>query len=206
MQKYKAIVFDYGGVIETTGGTNPLKIAGYKLGMSLEQVRKVYFKYNHLSNAENKIWYEMFNLVLEELSDNQQIKNEIIDLVKLNQDKKILNTELINLIHTLKKVGYKIAILSNYTTELRTRLNNQNIDQLFDEIIISGEIGFQKPDPRAFNILFEVLNLKPNEVIFVDDSEKSLETSKELGYTPILFENIKQFKIDLQNLGIDVTE
>lgn len=205
VNEFKAIAFDYGGVIEIIGGENPLEITAGKLDISTDTVSEVYFKYNHLSNAENKTWYEMFDVVLNKLTEDNELKEEIIELIKQNQEKNYLNTELIDLLPDLKENGYKTAIFSNYTTELRERLVDQGIDSLFDKIIISGDIGYQKPDKRAFEILFESLEVEPCEVIFVDDTVKSLETSSEIGYTPILFSNNQKFKQDLERLDVKIT-
>ena len=38
------------------------------------------------------------------------------------------------------------------------------------------------------------------KILFIDDSEKSLETAKELGYAPILFESYDQLREELQKL------
>lgn len=115
-----------------------------------------------------------------------------------------LNTELISMIPTLKKQGLAIAIFSNYTTRLRTELENKNVAHYFDEIVLSGEIEFYKPQKKAFEILFDTLKVRPEEVIFIDDTISNLEGAKEIGYTPILFKNNEQLKADLLHLGISV--
>lgn len=71
--------------------------------------------------------------------------------------------------------------------------------------VISGEIGFQKPHKEAFQVLFEKLDLQPEEVVFVDDSTRSLEKAAEIGYIPILFKNNEQLKADLITAGISLS-
>jgi FMN phosphatase YigB (HAD superfamily) len=71
-----------------------------------------------------------------------------------------------------------------------------------DVVIISAEIGYQKPHKEAFDILFGRLGLAPGQVIFVDDSAKSLEKASEIGYIPILFKDNEQLNDDLRKLGI----
>lgn len=87
---------------------------------------------------------------------------------------------------------------------MRQQLIDKNIIDLVDEAVISGEIGFQKPSKEAFAILFQKLGLQPEEVIFIDDAPKSLETAGEIGYSPILFEGNTKLKEDLRKLGIVV--
>jgi len=73
-----------------------------------------------------------------------------------------------------------------------------------DVLVISGEIGFQKPHKEAFQILFEKLKLQPEEVVFIDDTPRSLEKADEIGYIPILFKNNEQLKADLRSMGINL--
>ncbi len=88
--------------------------------------------------------------------------------------------------------------MSNYSTQLRNLLVTQGIDILFDEIIISGEVGFQKPDPKIFELLCSHLKIAPNELIFIDDTLKSLESAESIGYTPLHFQNNEKLFLDLE--------
>lgn len=76
--------------------------------------------------------------------------------------------------------------------------------KLVDEVVISGEIGFQKPYTEAFDVVFQKLGVLPQEVIFIDDAPKSLEKAVEIGYTPILFLGNDKLKKDLSELGISL--
>ena len=62
----KAIVFDYGGVIEINEKGLIKKITSY-LNVPIEEWRKVYFSKNHLSNIHNMSYEEMFATVAREL-------------------------------------------------------------------------------------------------------------------------------------------
>ena len=98
----------------------------------------------------------------------------------------------------------KLAVLSNHTSSLRARMAKNGTEKYFDAIIISGEIGYQKPSKEAFEVVFSKLDVKPSEAIFIDDTPRSLEYADEVGYTPILFENNEQLKSDLIGLGIEI--
>jgi HAD superfamily hydrolase (TIGR01509 family) len=110
--------------------------------------------------------------------------------------------ELLSLFPVLRKQGLKVGIFSNSGAKLRERLHAEGIAELADVVVISGEIGFQKPHKEAFDVLFERLNLRPEEIVFIDDSTKSLEKAYEIGYVPILFKGNEQLKITLKELGI----
>lgn len=191
----KAIAFDYDGVIELREGDLFKEIAQY-LNILRKDWDRVYFSLNHLNMI--KKGEEVLALTAEKFhaSDVQisYIKNLTIEHNK--KDKKI-NKELLDIIKELKKKNYKIALLSNNSVELRQKLIDQNIIDLFDTIIISSEVGHQKPSPEIFEILFNKLGVKNHELIFIDDTKQSLKGAQGIGYIPLLFVNNDKLKEEL---------
>lgn len=194
----KAIAFDYGGVIKINEQNLVKEICDY-LHITKEVFNKEYFSVNHLFNIEGKSFEEVTLLFVSKFDDSEKTKKYILELLKENKAKYHLNVELIELIKKLKN-KYRIGLLSNNSLTLREKLKEDNILDLFDEIIVSAEVGYQKPQSEIFDILFKKLNVEPNEVVFIDDSLKSLEGADKIGYTPILFKNNELFKKELSNI------
>ena len=205
MQKrYKAIVFDFGGVVEISrAGSLPYAIA-QSIHVPLEVFKNEYFKHNHLANVKNIPWEDMILKVVSVFDATEETKESVLSIIRDHQSKKEINSELVSLFPILRGLGYTVAIFSNATSQLREKLSRNGILELIDSVIISGEIGFQKPHKEAFDVLFEKLLVSPEEVVFIDDTPKSLEKATEIGYSPILFTGNDQLKIDLQKLGITV--
>ncbi len=195
----KAIVFDYGGVIKINDSDLISDICNY-LKINKKDFEKEYFAVNHLINIGGKSFEEFTLLLVSKFNKSKKTKNYILKLLKENKSKYHLNNELIDLIKYLKNKNYKIGLLSNNSLELKQELINDKIYELFDQIIISAKVGYQKPQPEIFEILFSKLKMKPNEVIFVDDTPKSLEGADKIGYVPILFTNNKQLRADLSSI------
>ena len=61
------------------------------------------------------------------------------------------------------------------------RYPRELIGELFDGVVISGEEGFRKPDPRMYELGAERINVAPGDCIFVDDLEFNLDPARELG-------------------------
>lgn len=202
--QFKAVVFDFGGVIVMNEGGDVLGFVAQILDVSLEELKKVYFEHNHLSNVRNIKWVDMLMEVVRVFDGSLETEDKIRETVRVLEAKQKTNTELLGFLPVLRKLGFKTAIFSNNTSELRERLAEMGITALFDEIVVSAEIGFQKPHKEAFDVLFEKLGLKPEEVIFVDDSPKSLEKASDIGYFPVRFKSNDQLKSDLKSLGISV--
>lgn len=184
----KAIAFDFGGVIEIKDGNLFQEIAEY-LQISLEDWERVYSSLNHMHNTGEKKGDEVVALTAKEFNASDEQISYINDLIlKIRKTKKI-NYELLEIIRKLKERNYKVGLLSNNSVNLNKKLQDENITGIFDVIVISGDVGFQKPQPEIFKILSDRLGVKLNELIFIDDTEKSLEGAENIGYTPILFIN-----------------
>lgn len=198
----KAVVFDFGGVIEIWGSGSILTAIAESIGVPAKDFREECFRQNHLSNVGNIAWEEMMLKVVESFTDSSEARAKTIGIIEEFQSRKEINAELLSWFPILRANGYKVAILSNATSQLKVRLQKLGIDALVDEAVVSGEIGFQKPHAEAFHVLFERLGVHPEEVVFIDDASKSLEKATEIGYVPILFRNNEQLKTDLRSLRI----
>jgi len=68
--------------------------------------------------------------------------------------------------------------------------------------MVSSDIGHMKPSLEAYLLFTKELCIKPDELIFIDDTKKSLSTAKKLGYYPILFTNYSHLILQLKQLGV----
>jgi HAD superfamily hydrolase (TIGR01509 family) len=67
---------------------------------------------------------------------------------------------------------YRLGLLSNFDDAQcgREVLGDTGIADLFEAVIISAEVRLRKPDPRIFRRMLAMLDLAPNEVLFVGDT------------------------------------
>jgi 2-haloacid dehalogenase len=73
---------------------------------------------------------------------------------------------------------------------------------LFEQIVVSGEAGLVKPDPRIYDLLVERTGLNSCRTVFVDDRAENVRAAKERGFTGVLFEEPGQLRRDLTGLGL----
>ena len=197
----KAIAFDWGGVIETIEGGLIKKISQY-LGVSEEDWNEVYYSLIYLFHTNQSSWEGVANLVAKNFNATDEQISHMQEMIKENRETRNINQGLIGIIKDLKKRNYKIGLLSNNYVELRQEIKDFGLADLFDTIVISAEVGFYKPQPEIFQILFDKLGLKSNEVAFVDDTTNSLSGAESIGYAPILFTGNQKLKEDLEKLGV----
>jgi FMN phosphatase YigB (HAD superfamily) len=62
------------------------------------------------------------------------------------------------------------------------------LDQVFQTIFLSHEIKQRKPQPSTFDWVLEQMGMKPNEVLFIDDSPQHVEGAKLAGLNAVLYE------------------
>lgn len=85
-----------------------------------------------------------------------------------------------DIIKYLYEKKYKICVVTNGLVKLqRPRITNSQISKYISEIIVSEEVGINKPNPQIFNVLLNKLSLKSSNVIMVGDSiEKDIQGAK----------------------------
>ena len=75
-----------------------------------------------------------------------------------------------------------------YAFELNNYLGVSSHRQDFvDKLYFSSDTGLAKPDPRAFEIVLKENNLKPEEVIYFDDSKNNVAAAEALGIESHLY-------------------
>ncbi|XP_074361303.1 uncharacterized protein LOC141701573 isoform X1 [Apium graveolens] len=73
----------------------------------------------------------------------------------------------------LKDAGVKLAVVSNFDNRLRKLLKDLNVVDLFDAVIISSEVGYEKPDAMIFKAALDHVNVEACRAIHVGDDEKA---------------------------------
>ncbi len=72
----------------------------------------------------------------------------------------------------LKRNGYLLAIISNFDRRLHPVLADLGLTDFFETVVISSEVGADKPDPRIFMHALDRLGVQPGEVWHVGDDPK----------------------------------
>ena len=82
----------------------------------------------------------------------------------------------------------KIIIATNHVSFARNYIDKHLDTNYLDDVIISAEVHKLKPNADFYQLLLDKYNVNPDEMLFVDDSQKNVDGAKELG--------IKTIKID----------
>jgi|GEM_PF-1097959 HAD superfamily hydrolase (TIGR01509 family) len=112
----------------------------------------------------------------------------------------------LDIIKRLKQKKFKIYLLSNIGEHVLHNLKSQfpAIFSYFDELFFcSSEYCYiRKPNPQYYHSFLEKFNLKPDQVVFVDDLVKNIYVADTLGMHGILFNCPEQLELELKSFGI----
>lgn len=123
-----------------------------------------------------KVWCQMI----------KGITKETLDTIKLlRKQRKLFALSNTNIIH---------ADFINQHLQEKHAITSLN--DLFDDVYLSYESGFRKPDTASFHTAINKFNLAAKDAIFIDDIQENLEAAKTIGLETRLKkreETLKQF-------------
>ena len=79
-----------------------------------------------------------------------------------------LYPEVLDVLEQLR-ARYELAVVSNFDGRLRTILEQFGLSSYFSTVVISSEIGADKPDPLIYQRAVELAGILPNEALHVGD-------------------------------------
>ncbi len=176
----KWVILDVMGVIFEVGDDTNDLLVPYIQKMndmiSAEKINEMYLKASLGEISSFDFWNELgFG------SKYPEIERDYLDTYLR------IDSELVEIAKTLSK-NYSLAILSNDVKEWSNYLRTKfDLSRLFKIIIISGEVGYRKPDRRIYNILLDRIQSPSSDCVFVDDRAKNLRPASEIGIKTIRF-------------------
>jgi epoxide hydrolase-like predicted phosphatase len=81
-------------------------------------------------------------------------------------------------VRAAKSAGFGTALLSNSWGNLYPR---EGWDEMFDAVVISGEVRMRKPDAEIFRLTAERLAVEPDYCVFVDDLMPNIRGAEDVG-------------------------
>lgn len=98
------------------------------------------------------------------------------------------------LVYRVRKLGYKTALLSNSWGNEYPR---DGWEDMFDVVVISGEVGMRKPEHRIYQFTLDQLGVAAPETVFVDDILHNIFAAAEVGMIGIHHTSYETTKAEL---------
>lgn len=110
---------------------------------------------------------------------------------------------LVGTVAAARARGLRTALMSNTDSLAADALD---WDALFDTILLSGEIGVGKPDPRIYLLAADRLRLIPEQCVFVDDLRANVRAAAQLGMVGVHHTGVEATLTELEALfGFSLT-
>lgn len=87
-----------------------------------------------------------------------------------------------------RRLGWRVGLLTNATTRLADDLRGHGLDEQFDEVVSSAQLGVAKPNPEVFLRACAQLGAAPQDCLFVDDTPANVEGAASVGLKAHLYE------------------
>jgi putative hydrolase of the HAD superfamily len=101
--------------------------------------------------------------------------------------------ERIRLVQELRTKGYRCCLATNQESNRANFMRNEmKFTEIFDELFISSEIGFMKPEPEFYVSVSERLEADASKIYFIDDQQHYLDAAAKHGWNTHLFSNVTQ--------------
>lgn len=118
------------------------------------------------------------------------------------RDSEVKNHELLAYIAALRP-RYKTALLSNVIPGgLEVRFIPEELAAHFDAVVASGDIGFAKPEARAYEITADRLGVRLAECVLIDDREDYCDGARGAGMQAVRYESFSQMRVALARMGV----
>lgn len=186
----KAIIFDCFGVLVGRGFEETYRIAGGDPAADKEFINDILGQANLGMISDDGFHDAMTGKLGISLAD---WRHAVITAEQSNE-------ELLNYIKDLHG-DYKMAILSNANSGVvERRIGTRWIQECFDAVVVSADVGMVKPDPEIYKYTSDQLGVDPDECIFVDDRSIFLGAAEELGIKTVLYEDFPQAKAEIDQI------
>lgn len=187
----KAVIFDCFGVLLIDAGTSFIQKNAEHATELLEIRRRADAG---LLNRRQQ---------LQEFSRVSGMSENAVDEYFQNEHQ--LNVPLVELINQLKS-DYKIGMVTNLGRGWFDEFIPSEIKNLFDDIIISGEVKMVKPSLEIYELACEHLEVDPPEVVFVDDIAANCMGAEVAGMSSIQYDNFDEMLASLNTLGVNARQ
>ena len=86
----------------------------------------------------------------------------------------------------LRRLGYRLAIVSNASCEAGNVVYALGLDWTVDAVVVSCQVGALKPDPVMLRIALDRLDVRPERALLLDDVPANLSAAARLGLLTVL--------------------
>src|SRR5262245_28361649 len=192
MTRPAGLILDYGRVLSRPQEQGWFAAAAQRIGATTETLRAAYWQHRPEYDAGLPVG-EYWRRVLAAARPGSDGPTDATDLAWLIERDVMswvaYDDDVWALAAEFRARGGRTALLSNSGPEVMARVRaERRIEQVFDAVVISCEVGLSKPDPRIYRLCLDRLGLEPPDVLFVDDRPDNIDGAARIGLRTLQFD------------------
>ncbi len=191
---FDAVLFDFGGVFTESPFEAARKFAASINVSASDMLDTVFGPYDHDSDHP---WHRLERGEMPlmeareeicELGRKQGFDSDPFMVLAALRHAGGPRQDFLDRVSGIRQSGIRTAIVTNNVLEFRDAWRAMiPVDDLFDVVVDSCEVGFRKPDPRIYLKALELVgNVTPSRAIFLDDYEGNVKAANSLGIRGIV--------------------
>ena len=140
-------------------------------------------------DESHRFWTRLYTSLLEHLGVEDPEAPEVLYQTFSNPSNYGLFDDALPALDALAGRGVTLGVISNFESWLNVMLDHLGIRGRFEVLAISGDLGWEKPDPRIFKWAIEEAGAQPHECLHVGDSPHfDAIPAQQLGMTGVLID------------------
>lgn len=197
LDQYKAVFFDVGDTLMTITAARvimqqflalrSLHREQDRIGELFTQAFRLFYYGKQLNpdevcspESDREFWKKVYMFILGELGADAEWTEEQMhhcahDLYDLftSPEHYQLFEDVKESLEGLRQKGLRLGVISNFAPTLKGILEEKGILHYFDPVIVSTEVGLEKPNPAIFRLALEEAGLQAREVLYIGDHDQN---------------------------------
>jgi epoxide hydrolase-like predicted phosphatase len=194
---FEAVLFDFGGVFTPSPfraaedfardlGAAPARLLELVFGPYHEDTDHPWHRLERGELSFERARAEIIALGARESVDADPVR--VFAVLARGGGTREARPEVVACVRELRGAGLRTALVTNNAREFRERWARMlPLDELFDAVVDSSEVGVRKPDPAIYRLALARLGgLAPERAVFLDDFAGNVEAARALGMRGVL--------------------
>ncbi len=200
---FKTLFLDVGGVLLTNGwGRHSRKLAADTFGLDYDEMDERH----HLTYDTYEVGKITLSTYLDRVVFHKPRSFTKEEFTRFMYDRSQPYPDMIRYCSALKAAHHlKVGVISNEGRELTEyRFQKFSLSTFVDFFVSSSFVHFRKPDEDIFKLALDMVQVEPQDCVYVDDRPLFVEVARKLGMTSIHHQNIETTRPSLEVLGLSL--
>jgi putative hydrolase of the HAD superfamily len=201
MKTIKSVIFDWGGVLIDDPAPALMQYCAKALRVAKEDYIKAHDKFADDFQkgliCEDNFWEKICGELNVPKPKVRSLWAEAFKAAYVPRD------DIFSMAASMHKNGYRTAVLSNTEVPAMEFFYRQRYNMI-DVPVFSCAEGVKKPERKIYELTLKKLGSGPEQSVFIDDKPEYINGAKEVGIKTVLFQDIDQFKDELNRLGVKI--